>query len=167
MALVSLFLLLLAVHRSASLSIACLVSPGSLTNPCPAPPPTVSWSPACVAVRCASGLTCSLRTYRCATGLTCVFPPCASGLTCSLRTYRCATGLTCVFPPCASGLTCVFPPYVQVCYRPDVCATGLTCVFPTCEETVQEYVQPDGTVLQAISPCLWTWRPGTCQTRSA
>eukprot|EP00058_Branchiostoma_floridae_P018959 XP_002604448.1 hypothetical protein BRAFLDRAFT_79252 [Branchiostoma floridae] len=96
MALVSVFLLLLAVHQSTCLSIACLVSPGSLTNPCPEPPAD-----------------------------------------CELVTGVCGC---------------------------QVCGSGLTCVYPTCEETVQEYVQPDGTVLQAISPCLWNWRPGVCQT---
>ncbi|XP_035689100.1 serine protease HTRA1-like [Branchiostoma floridae] len=111
MALVSVFLLLLAVHQSACLSIACLVSPGSLTNPCPEPP-----------------ADCEL----------------VSGV-CGCQVCASQEGEAC-------GIT-----------NPG-CASGLTCVYPTCEDTVQEYVQPDGTVLQAISPCLWNWRPGTCQT---
>ncbi|XP_035686737.1 cysteine-rich motor neuron 1 protein-like [Branchiostoma floridae] len=34
------------------------------------------------------------------------------------------------------------------------CASGLTCVYPECDTAVQQVVQPDGSVIQMINPCV-------------
>ncbi|XP_078589976.1 insulin-like growth factor-binding protein 2-B [Branchiostoma floridae x Branchiostoma japonicum] len=43
------------------------------------------------------------------------------------------------------------------------CASGLTCVYPECDTAVQQVVQPDGSVIQMMNPCVsFPWIPGTC-----
>ncbi|KAI8481497.1 hypothetical protein Bbelb_407900 [Branchiostoma belcheri] len=44
------------------------------------------------------------------------------------------------------------------------CASGLTCEYPECDTTVQQVVQPDGSVLGMVNPCVYMpWAPGTCR----